>query len=192
MNTNLLPINVKSLKGNLFHLLDDDWMLLTAGQPDNFNTMTASWGTFGILWNKPIAIGFIRPQRHSFEFANSSEYFTLSFFPEKFKSVLKFCGAHSGRDTDKIKETGLTVKSTEKGSIYYSEAHLVFECRKIYIDDIKPENFVDKSLIKEIYPGADFHRMFFGEIINCMASEKFMEEKGTHFSETKEGNSTDF
>jgi len=192
MNSKFFQINVKSLKGNFFHLLDDDWMLITAGNATSFNTMTASWGTFGILWNNQVAIGFIRPNRYTFEFANTSDYFTLSFYPGKFKSILEFCGSHSGRKVDKVKEMGLTPLYTEKGSVYFSEAHLVFECRKIYSDDIKPENIIDKSLIQHIYPEADFHRMFFGEIINCLASGKFIEEKGGFISEIKEEDSTDF
>ena len=42
-------------KENAFDLIGKEWMLVTAGTEDKFNTMTASWGGVGILWNKPVA-----------------------------------------------------------------------------------------------------------------------------------------
>ena len=192
MKAILRPINVKMLNANMFHLLDDKWMLLTSGTQKKFNTMTASWGTFGILWNKPVAIGFVRPQRYTFDFINTNDIFTISFFPDEHKSALDYCGSHSGRDTDKITNAGLTPMFTEKGGIYFSQAHLVFECKKLYSDDLKSENFFNKKLIENIYPGADFHRFFIGEISNCYASEAFIPEKGTNFAASKEENTTDF
>lgn len=44
------------LKDNVFDLIGKQWMLVTAGNKDKFNTMTASWGAMGILFNKPVAI----------------------------------------------------------------------------------------------------------------------------------------
>lgn len=192
MNTQLRPLNVKTLNANLFHLLDDKWMLFTAGSKTAFNTMTASWGGFGILWNKPVGIGFVRPQRHTFGFANESDMFTLSFFSDQHKGALEYCGAHSGREVDKVAKTGLTPVFTERGSIYFSQANLVFECRKLYFDDLRPDSFIDKNLIKNIYPKGDFHRFYVGEIINCFASDSFMAEKGINFERTTDEIETDF
>ena len=177
MESILKRVHVKSLKDNAFKLLDNDWMLITAGNKESFNTMTASWGTLGTLWNKPIAICFIRPQRYTFEFINKADYFTLTFFSEKHRDALNYIGSHSGRTTDKISHTGLTPVYTEHGNIYFSEARLVMECKKLYSDDIKAENFMISSLIKDIYPSMDFHRFFIGEIINCLSSEAIRTEK---------------
>ena len=41
-------IDPTDITDNVFKLLDKDWMLVTAGTPDHYNTMTASWGGFGI------------------------------------------------------------------------------------------------------------------------------------------------
>jgi flavin reductase (DIM6/NTAB) family NADH-FMN oxidoreductase RutF len=177
MESILKPISVKTLKDNVFKLLDNDWMLITAGNKESFNTMTASWGTFGILWNKPIAIGFIRPHRFTFEFVNKAEYFTLTFFTEQHRETLNYIGSHTGRTSDKIKDTGLHILTTEHGSIYYSEARLVMECKKLYVDDLKEENFVINSLVKDIYPSKDFHRFFIGEIVNCLCTDSLISEK---------------
>jgi flavin reductase (DIM6/NTAB) family NADH-FMN oxidoreductase RutF len=191
MNTQLKPINVKALSGNVFKLLDDDWMLISAGTKDSFNSMTASWGTFGILWNKPVIVAFVRPQRYTFEFMNKNECFTLSFLGENYREALKVFGSYSGRNTDKVLKSGLNPVLTDKGNVTYKEASLVFECRKLYCDDIKPGSFIDQSLIQHIYPQSDFHRFYIGEVLNCMASEQFIVDKGLHHS-SLEDNSPDF
>ena len=57
-----IPIEPTKITDNVFKLLDKDWMLVTAGNLEDFNTMTSSWGHLGILWSLPIAIAYIRPQ----------------------------------------------------------------------------------------------------------------------------------
>jgi flavin reductase (DIM6/NTAB) family NADH-FMN oxidoreductase RutF len=180
MEQKITKTNVKLLTDNIFKLLDDNWMLITAGNSTSFNTMTASWGTFGFLWNKPIAICFIRPERYTMKFIEKADLFTLSFFPEQYHEVLSYCGSHSGKDTDKIKNTGLTPVTTEHGGIYFSQARLMLECKKLYTDKFKPENFIMTNLIKEIYPRKDFHHLFIGEIITCL-SDTVIKEKDTKF-----------
>lgn len=162
-------INPAEINDNVFKLLDKDWMLVTAGNLDDFNTMTASWGHLGILWNLPIAIAYIRPQRHTYGFATRYPDYTLSFFTETYRPALQFCGTRSGRDTDKIAETGLTPIQTERGNVIFQEARMVFECRKIYEDDLKKKRFLVPEIAKKNYPKNDFHRFFMGEIINVLA-----------------------
>ncbi|MHC1702677.1 MAG: flavin reductase [Tenuifilaceae bacterium] len=160
-------INPYSLNDNLFDLLDKQWMLITAGSTDSYNTMTASWGGFGILWNKPIAIIFIRPHRFTYKFVEDSLTFNLSFFTEKYRPALQFMGSKSGRDYDKAKETGLTPIISPNNSITFNEARLNIDCKKLYFGDLDPNNFIDPSLIKKNYPANDFHRFYFGEILGC-------------------------
>jgi flavin reductase (DIM6/NTAB) family NADH-FMN oxidoreductase RutF len=164
-------ISPYDIKDNVFRLLDKDWMLITAGTPDHFNPMTASWGHLGILWNLPVAIAYIRPQRHTFGFANDSERYTLTFFPEEHRDILNFCGSRSGRDHDKVKATGLKPLFTDTGGIYYEQARLVMECRKIYQDRLKPENFIDPSIAKKNYPKDDFHTFYMGEVVRCLVRD---------------------
>jgi len=157
------------LNENIFGLINNDWMLITAGNPEHFNTMTASWGTMGILWNKPIAVCFIRPQRFTFEFTEKHPYFTLSFFDSQYKDMLNFCGKYSGRNVDKIAKTGLKPVITPLGNITFEQCRLVMECKKLYTDYIKEDNFIAESLINANYPGKDFHKFYIGEI-----SESYM------------------
>lgn len=167
MKNKFKEMGLKDLLLNPFKLIGDDWTLITAGTADSCNTMTASWGGFGVLWNKPIAICFIRPTRHTYKFTEKSDYFTLSFFDESKRAVLDYCGSRSGKDEDKIKNAGLTKFEIERGMISFEEAKLIFVCRKIYYQDLAPENFLDGSIMKN-YPKKDFHRAYFGEIIKAL------------------------
>lgn len=151
---------------NYIRLIGKDWMLVTAGEQAHFNTMTASWGGAGFLWNKPVAFVFIRPQRYTYGFVEKNEGFTLSFFEEKYRKALQICGTLSGRQVNKAEEAGLTPCVTESGNMAFQEARLVLECRKLYTDMIRPEAFREKKLIEQWYPESDFHRMYVAEIIN--------------------------
>jgi flavin reductase (DIM6/NTAB) family NADH-FMN oxidoreductase RutF len=157
-----------SITDNVFKLIDKDWMLVTAGTLEDYNTMTASWGHLGIMWNLPVAIAWIRPQRHTFGFAEKYSHYTLSFFTETYRKALRFCGSHSGRDYDKAAETGLTPVETEGGHVFFREARLVLECRKLYADNLKEENFIVPEIARKHYPIHDFHRFFMGEIVQVL------------------------
>ena len=156
------------LTDNPFKLIGSDWMLITAGTPESYNTMTASWGGLGILWERKMATCFIRPTRYTYEFAERSPNFTLSFFDEKYRKALTYCGTHTGKDTDKVKGSGLTPVK-EGGFVYFSEARLVLACRKIYAQDIDPHLFLDPK-IESMYPQKDYHRMYIGEIEKCLVT----------------------
>ncbi|MEO5361748.1 MAG: flavin reductase family protein [Nitrospirota bacterium] len=166
MADEFVEVNPEDLPDNPFKVIGNQWMLVTAGTMKSFNTMTASWGGFGIMWAKKICTCVVRPTRHTYGFMEKSDMFTLSFFTKDYKKALLFCGTHSGRDTDKMAETGLT-PIEDNGSIYFREARLVFLCRKIYYQDINPDHFIDPS-IESNYQLNDYHRMYLGEIIKCI------------------------
>lgn len=151
---------------DVFSLIGKEWMLITAGAPTSYNTMTASWGGLGVLWNKNVAWCVVRPGRHTYGFLERADTFTLSFFEERYRAALNLCGKKSGRDTDKAKEAGITPMASGNSSTAFIEARLIIECRKIYFQDIDPRNFLDASIDKN-YPIKDYHRMYFGEITAC-------------------------
>lgn len=165
--SNFKEINALELNQNSFKLIGKDWMLVTAGTEEKYNTMTASWGGVGILWNKNIAFSFIRPQRYTIEFMENNDYYTLSFFTDEYKKELTFCGRNSGRDCDKAKETGLTTLFNEQAP-YFEQAKLVLVCKKLYVQDMTSDSFIDKSLIEKNYPNNDFHKVFIGEIVKVL------------------------
>jgi flavin reductase (DIM6/NTAB) family NADH-FMN oxidoreductase RutF len=160
-------ISPEQINDNTFKLIGKDWMLVTAGPPEAYNTMTASWGGFGVLWMKNVCWCVIRPVRHTYQFTEKADTFTLSFFGEEYRTALNICGTKSGRDIDKAAATGLTpVAGDLAGTTAWVEARLVIECKKLYYQDINPEQFVDPS-IDQYYPDKDYHRMYIGEIVNC-------------------------
>ncbi len=162
--------NPSALSINPFEMIVKQWYLITGGTMDHYNTMTASWGTMGIFWGKPVVNVFIRPQRYTFEFVEAGELFTLSFFDESYRAALNFCGSHSGRDYDKAKECGLTPRDFD-GAVGFAEAQTVFVCRKVYSYDIKPEEMIDPA-IEKWYPSHDYHRCYFAEILGVYQKEK--------------------
>jgi len=163
-----ISIHPESITDNVFKLLDKDWMLITAGTAEHYNTMTASWGHMGIIWNLPVAICWIRPQRYTFEFAEEYSHFTLNFFTEEYRKALQFCGTKSGRDYDKAAETGLTPVATDKGNVYFREARMVLECHKLYSGDLKEERFIVPEIASKHYPAKDFHRFYMGHITRVL------------------------
>ncbi len=167
MNDKFRTIDPRKITDNPFKAIADDWMLVTAGTLDAFNTMTASWGAMGELWHRKICICFVRPTRHTYKFIEEADTFTLTFFDEKYRDALKYCGTKSGRDVDKMAATGLTPVEGESGSVYFEEARLVFECRKIYTHDLDPAHFLEAA-IEEKYPEKDYNRMYIGKIVRCL------------------------
>jgi flavin reductase (DIM6/NTAB) family NADH-FMN oxidoreductase RutF len=168
MNSPLFTVtDPEKITDNPFKLIGSDWMLITAGSRESFNTMTASWGGMGVIWNKKVCFCVVSPTRHTRLFTDSSSYFTLSFFEEQYREVLNYCGTHSGRDVNKIKETRLTPLFGDD-TIYFAEARLVFQCKKMYYQDIDPGNFLDPTIDKRNYPLKDYHRLYVGEIVSCL------------------------
>lgn len=163
MPARFVEIAPEQIEENPFKLIGGDWMLITAGSPQKFNMMTASWGGFGVLWDKPVSFIFVRPSRYTFEFLQKHSTFTLCFFDENYRRVLEYCGSQSGRHVNKLERTGLTPVEAANGSVYFEEARLVFECRKLYYQDLDPTAFMTQTLAA-IYPQQDYHRMFIGEI----------------------------
>ena len=157
------------ITGNTFDMIDNQWMLITAGSEEKFNMMTASWGGLGIMWGRPVATCYIRPQRYTKEFVDAGEYLTLTFFGDDQRGMLRMCGSKSGRDCDKVAESGLS-PVFDKAAPYYEEAKLVLVCRKLYCQPIDPECFLDPS-IAENYAAGDYHLTYICEITEVLVKE---------------------
>jgi len=170
-----IDIDVKEFNSDVFTLLDK-WMLLTGGNMDEgeCNPMTVSWGLFGVIWFKPVVMIAVRPQRHTLQFIEKYDTFTLCALPEDKKDVLNFCGTKSGAEFDKIQECGLTpIESRKVDAPGLDEAELIIECRKLYHDNIKGKNFFDKKIIEACYSERDYHEMFIAEVINISGTKKY-------------------
>jgi flavin reductase (DIM6/NTAB) family NADH-FMN oxidoreductase RutF len=164
-------IGTEEFSTKVFDLWDNQWLLLTSGdfQSESFNSMTVAWGGFGIMWNLPIAMVVVRPSRFTYEFINDHDAFTLCGFPDSYRKALSLLGTKSGRDGDKIAESGLTpIASKAVAAPIFEEASLAVACRKIYYSDFDPTHFLDDRIEKQ-YNGRDYHRMVYGEILQITA-----------------------
>ena len=149
-----------------------DWMLITAKDEENdrVNAMTASWGCMGVLWNKPVCVCFIRPQRHTYTLAEQNDCLSLAFFGDGYRDALRLCGTKSGRDQDKLAEAGLTAAEVH-GVPIIKEADLILIGRKLYADDLKKDAFLDSTLLSN-YKNGDFHRIYVLEILKAYRKHK--------------------
>jgi flavin reductase (DIM6/NTAB) family NADH-FMN oxidoreductase RutF len=169
--------NIKPTEFNtdIFSLWSKDWLLLTAGDfsTNDFNCMTIAWGSIGMMWNKPFIQVVVRPQRYTIQFMEKYDDFTVCAFPKKFKDDLSLLGTKSGRDLNKLAETSLNPIASEMVKTpSYKESELILECRKMFKSEMVSNNFLDPK-IKEKYPSNDYHRIYFGEILNILGTEKF-------------------
>ena len=153
----------------------NQWLLLTCGDyaAGDFNTMTVAWGSMGTMWGRPFAQIVVRFSRHTFGFTERYDSFTLSALPEDLRPALQLLGTKSGRDGDKIRQSGLTpIASTRVGSPGFAEADLILECRKIYWDDMNPAHFLDPEIEKN-YTNRDYHRIYFGEVVAITGAAQY-------------------
>ena len=167
-------INIEDLKIDGVQDISKKWTLITAKKDDqSVNTLTASWGAVGFLWNKPIYLAFIRPERFTHEFVENSKYYSVCFFNEIYRDELKYLGTHSGRDENKVEKVGFHL-SNDQVAPYFSEANLVIICKKLYSDDFKPQNFADDSIMTNFYEPrkAQLHTCYYGEIIKVLKKEE--------------------
>ncbi len=146
-----------------FEMIGKDWMLISAEKDGIVNTMTASWGGMGVIWNKNVAFVFIRPSRYTKEFIDNSEKFSLSFFDEGFRDKLTYLGRVSGRDENKIEKSGLTVASFD-GVPGFSEAETTIVCKKLYAQDMAEASFISHEFFEKMFPVGDLHTMYIAEI----------------------------
>ena len=155
------------MKENVWDLIGKQWMLITAGDENGFNTMTASWGGIGWLWNKPVAFIFIRPERYTHQFVEKSEYVTLSFLPEEYRKALQICGTVSGRDTNKVADANLTSEFIRNGMVGFAQSRLTLVCKKLFKTSMTEDCFIDKDVLKRWYndqPGGSLHDVYVVEI----------------------------
>jgi len=151
---------------DVFKKYDKQWALLTAGNEESFNTMTISWGGLGTLWSKPVATVYVRTSRYPHDFMDNNEFFTVSFFPEKYRNILVTLGSKSGRDMDKMKGSGLTMKKAGD-SISFEEAETTLVCRKLMRQRLEVDN-IPKDIADSLYNGEAPHDMYIGEVVDII------------------------
>ncbi|MGX9757161.1 flavin reductase [Clostridioides difficile] len=163
-------VKIEELQFNPFTKIGKEWLLITAGNSDKFNTMTASWGGVGVYWSKNVVITYIRPQRYTKEFVDNNDTFTIAFFDEKYREALNICGTISGRDTNKVEKAELTPYFVDD-TVAFEEANMIMVCKKLYHDTMPPENFDAKENDEKWYPNKDYHTMYISEVVKVLIKE---------------------
>lgn len=161
---NFEKISWQDIDSNIIKMIGKDWMMVAAGNAEDYNMMTASWGMMGWLWERPVATIFVRPQRHTHNYTEREDYYTLTFYNDPEKEVLRLMGTVSGKNFDKMNYEKLTPVITDNSSIAFKEAYLIIECKKLYATVLKEEDFYDKTPSDQMYPEKDYHTMYIGEI----------------------------
>ncbi len=165
----MIKIKPAQLDKSVIEIIGKEWLLISAGSKTKFNSMTASWGTIGYMFNTDVAMIVVRPTRYTREFIDNESHFTLTILKEGYREALMAMGRLSGRECDKIQKAGLTPAFTESGLPTFEEARIVLECRKIFSQPMSESSFIDHELVDKWYDEAhgEFHNIYIGEIVNC-------------------------
>jgi flavin reductase (DIM6/NTAB) family NADH-FMN oxidoreductase RutF len=144
-------------------------LLLGSYGPDGRpNAMTIGWGTLGVTWGLPMWVVLVRPSRHTWACIEHSRAFTVNVPPPALASVCDDCGTLSGRDTDKLTRCKLTVEPCAVNAPALAECPLVYACQVVHFLDVLPER-LDKKIRSGAYRAGDYHRVYFGEIVEVRA-----------------------
>lgn len=121
---------------------------------------------------------FIRKSRYTFEFLEREGKYTLSFYDTtKYRETMLMLGTKSGRDSEKIKESGLTPLKMPHGSMAFAEADMIIECAILQHQQFDPATIRSEEVLK-MFPfyldkkDPDCHYIFFGEILNVWKKDK--------------------
>jgi flavin reductase (DIM6/NTAB) family NADH-FMN oxidoreductase RutF len=169
------PLEPAAMTGNVFKLVGEDFTVITAGTELDYNSMTASWGGWGILFNEPATWCLLRASRYTLEYIRRENLYTMCYFDDQYKDQVLLFGSSSGRDSDKMKQHTLTAVETPEGSIAYKEARLIIECELIEITTVRPDDFYTadaRQFITDAYEDAhDYHKLVFGKIARVWVRE---------------------
>ncbi len=161
-------MDTKEFNVSPFRLIGNEWMLITALKGGKVNTMTASWGGLGVMWNMDVAYAVIRKSRFTKEFVDASDSFSLSFLDHQiYGKELGYLGTVSGRDENKIEKANMNVNYYE-GVPFIDEAGKVFICKKLFAQTMRPESFVMKEIDNQFYQDKDYHDLYVGGITQIL------------------------
>lgn len=161
------PFPLGSIEINPFKLIGQQWGAITAEKDGKCNSMTASWGGMGVLWDKNVCTIYVRESRFTKEFLDASDSFSVTFFDDSYRSSLKYLGAVSGRNEDKLAGARLHI-NRDLNVPFIDEGNFVLICRKLISLPITKDAIPD-AYLEKFYKEGDFHTMYVGEILDLLA-----------------------
>lgn len=161
-------VNHLIIKDNVIDEFKNQLALVTARKKDGtFNFCTVAWGSIGELFSKDVVTIYVKPIRFTSTFLNEDDYFTVTFMPKEYLNDVLYCGSHTGKLVDKVKNTSLKPLILENG-ITFENCRRVYVCKKIYQDQFEKANFLDKAIIDKYYKIEEEHNIYIGEIIEVL------------------------
>jgi len=154
------------------HAMQSYGLLLTSlDRQQKPNPMTIGWASIGIMWARPVFVVMVRPSRYTFGCIELTGDFTVSVpYPQQREDVT-YCGTASGRDVDKFADCGFKPLDIDQvSSPGIEQCAAVYFCRVIHRNDVIPQE-LDEQVAQECYPADDYHRLYYGEIIEVLADE---------------------
>ncbi len=157
---------IEQIQAELLPRLINDWALISAGAPNDYNTMTIAWGSMGNLWWQPVVDVYVVPTRHTYKYLQDNDAFTVSFFPAEYHQDLQVLGTKSGRDGDKVALTRLTPVEID-GCVTFAEADTTLVCKKIYTQPLDAHT-IPEFAMEAHYQSMEPHDLFIGQIIKAI------------------------
>ena len=163
-------IKFEELDIKLFEFWSKDWVLVTAGNKEKANTLTAGWGSFGVFWAKNAVSVYIRSERYTKKFMDNNDGFSVTSFGSGNREQLGYLGKVSGRDGDKIQSAGFTTQFD--GEVpYIAEGNIVLICKKLVQAPLLPETFLDDVNDGKFYPKKDYHTLYIAQIEKILVKD---------------------
>lgn len=151
--------------------------VLTVKGEEKTNAIMIAWGQVGNQWHIPLVTVYIKRSRYSHGLIDEAMNFTLNIpLGDRLDERTHIFGSRSGRDLDKIKESGIPLlQSKTVPSPALDVPSLVLECRVIYrqeqdfscINDGRPMRSYPESNPKEHQP----HTMYQAEVLRAYIHE---------------------
>ncbi|MHA1269213.1 MAG: flavin reductase family protein [Candidatus Helarchaeota archaeon] len=140
-----------------------DCLLVSRNNSGKINMMALAWKSIGELWGYSVCTVAVAPSRYTYTLLNEVPEFTLNVPSPEIESVISIAGSTSGRNTDKIKNAGLTLIESKKISVpMIQEAMISYECKIIHTAE--SGNICS-------------HRLYFGEILAAYADIELIKRR---------------
>lgn len=136
------------------------------------NVMTIGWAQIGVVWGQPIMTVLVRPSRHTHDLLSKASHFTVCVpRPGGLQKELAYCGTKSGKEYDKARVCGFTLKEGYGHKVKYIDGcELVYQCELYGTTNLAMESAAHPVLSRYYPGGGDIHTVYFGKIIKA---EKF-------------------
>ena len=159
-------VTADKLQLDIFSVFGTNNGLLMAGDKNDARVMTIGWANPGRTWNIPTCIVYVRPERYTYEYMERFDYFTVSVLPMALHDKVIYCGIHSGRDTDKIKNCGFPLQYGMGEAPFIASADWTLVCKKLYVQDLSPKGVTDSRVLRS-YTREGWHRMYIGQVVEA-------------------------